>query len=679
MTDLTQTPKQIAVNLINAANGTTFVPSDVSLSTPTLNTSVSNGLNTSITLSVTGATQTLKVDLQYNRLDFKTLLARPYCQLEENNLSRLVDLIPYLNAKYQLALTSVDIVDGPYRPDTVATGVKKLTISVADNHLVYTGSVTIYIGTVKTVAAYFDSLQYQVGSDYSTLSFMGGKYTLNGNTVVDIQRTLVQRTNIAALYLAPNGIIRQAATYQTTTNQLVARFKNNRLCEILGLNGETSYDNTGAILPKVPTIPAAIAAIPETLGISATLNAGKLTYGLTFNTTSKRATTGTVYYVDGKNGNDTNDGSTEALAFKSFRRALNALPACRVIRVKGYSDVYYDADIGWTQTVRSRTLDIVGYGDVNPTFTSTRKVTTWSPQVTNVWFTDSTEAAAVVDKTVLSNGGYGRMAAKSTLAEVTATPHSYYIDNTLGRVYVHLTDNRQPDSSVLLVVKALSGSVADKSIVFMENCQFDLSYNGFIADMTIPKTYGYLYMNNCTFGWTFKGPSFGSYGFNVASQYCQAEYGYSGGFYYSSDRVLPTMGVKYWVIENSAVVAHCGFDGVDTSSASRIATNGTILRINSAYSNCDGDHVLDSGEGTFSLNIACSSANINNTLNTLAHYAVGLNAVNGTRAQYWSCQHDVSGFSYLPKGTGKIALFDSDIGAKPAINILSPYQFLYTA
>ena len=136
MTDLTQTPKQIAVNLINAANGTTFVPSDVSLSTPTLNTSVSNGLNTSITLSVTGATQTLKVDLQYNRLDFKTLLARPYCQLEENNLSRLVDLIPYLNAKYQLALTSVDIVDGPYRPDTVATGVKKLTFSVADNHLV---------------------------------------------------------------------------------------------------------------------------------------------------------------------------------------------------------------------------------------------------------------------------------------------------------------------------------------------------------------------------------------------------------------------------------------------------------------------------------------------------------------------------------------------------------------
>lgn len=680
MVDLKQTPKQIAVDLINEANGTMYTTSSISLGTPAVNTTVVNGLNTTINVTNGSSLQSLGVTLQYNRLSFKTLLARPYCQLEDYNLSRIVDLIPYLNEKYQLALTTTDLVDGPYRPDDIATGVRKITVSVVDNHLVYTGSVTIYLGKQEAVYQYFNALQFTVGSDYNTLSFLGGHWKLAGKDIVDVSRTLSQRSGLTALYLSPTGKIIPAIDYHPNSkNTLIGRFRNGRLLETLGVNGETSYDASGNLLPKVPTLPSQLAVIPETLGLTASLNAGTLTYSLGFDVTSKRAGTGTVVFVDVKDGSDTNDGSTAATAFKTFRRAINRLPAARVIRVKGYADLYYDADSGWTQTIRQRTVDIIGYGDVNPTFTSTRQSTDWSGYDANTWYSKISDIAAVVDKTVYSDAGFGRMTAKTSITDCANTPHSYYIDNTNNRVYVRLTDSRKPDNNVYLIAKTLSGSVADAGNVFMEKCNFDLSYNGFIADMTTPRTYGYLYMNACRFGWTFKGPSFGSYGYNVAHQDCVAQFGFSGGFSYNSDRVLPAMNSKYWIVENRATVSYCGFDSNHTSAASGLSAYGTILRLNSVYSHCDGSHVKDSGEGTFSVNIACQSNNVTNTLSNLAHFTTGANATTVASAQYWSCKGDNSAFSFIPNGVGKIALFDTDIGTKPATQLLTPYQFIYTA
>lgn len=680
MIDLMKSPKQIAIDLINDANGTSYTISQVSLGTPAVNTTVLNGLNTSITLTTGSSLQTLGANLQYNRLSFKKLLERPYCQLEDNNLSRIVDLVPYINEKYKIALTSTDVVDGPYRPDDVAPGVRKIVFSIVDNHLVYTGSATIYLGTQSAVYNYFNALQFMIGADFNTISYMGGTWKLGDRVITDVAQTIPQRSGIVALYLSPTGKVIPSNAYRTgTKNKLLARFRNNRLYEILGLNGETAYDATGALLPKIPVIPTQLSVIPETLGLTAALNNGVLTYTLGFDVSSKRAATGTVYYVDVKTGSDANDGTSAATAFKSLRRAINALPAARVIRINGYSDAYYDADTGWTQTITNRTVDIIGYGTTNPIFTSTRQTTNWSGYDANTWFTTGTDIAAVVDKTVSSAAGWGRMSAKASIAECATTPHSYYIDSTAGRVYVRLTDNRKPDANVFLIAKVLSGSVGNAANVYMENCNFDLTYAGFVTEMTIPRAYGYLYMKGCTFGWTYKDSSFSSYGFNVASQGCSARFGFSGGFKYSTDRVLPTMGVKYWVIENAATVDHCGFDGNHSSSASAVATNGTILRINCNYSTCDGNHVYESGEGTFSLNVACNSATVTNTLNNLAHYCVGVNAANGTQAQYWSCKADNSAYSFIPKGTGKISMFDTEIGNKPATQVLTPYTFIYTA
>lgn len=679
MINLTQTPKQIAIDLINDANGTDYAFDDVVLGTPATNTTTINGLNTTITIAEKNGSQRLKVDLQYNRLDFTTLLARPYCQLPEKNVSRLVDLIPFINEKYNLALTAVDIVDGPYRPTELVEGVKKIAVTVAANHLVYIGEVMIYIGEIDAVERYFNRLQFQVSSDYTSLKFTGGVFDLGFRKVVDVDKLLVQKSGIKALYLTEEGLLQPSANYVDGDVKLAARFKNNRLCEVLGLNGETSYDNTGKLLPKIPVIPTPIAAIPETLGITASLNNDVLTYNMTFDVASKRAATGLVYYVDNVSGNDTNEGNSEIAAFKTFRRALNALPAARVIRVKGNDGVFYDADSGWTQTVINRKLDVIGFGDTAPVFTATKVSTDWKAQVTNIWYLDLPNVASVVDSTVKTDGGYGRMVAKTSLADVTSTPHSFFIDNTINRVYVHLTDNRKPSTDVYLVTKVISGAVGDKSEIFIENCHFDLGYTGFSADMTLPRTFGYLYLNQCTFGWTFKDSSFQSFGYNVISQDCVAKYGFAGGFKYNTDRVVPSMGTKYWVIEKNATVAFCGFDGNDTSNGSRIGANGTILRFNGKYQHCDGDQVMDTGDNTFSLNIACQSSNVNNSLNNLSHYSVGLNATKQTEAHYWSCKLDTTGFSYSPKGEGKIFLFDTDIGQKPTINKVSPYQFLYTA
>lgn len=686
MADLTKATRQIAIDLINEANGTEYTSQDITLGAPTDNTLVLNGLNTNILLSNTtsASTQEIAVNLQYDRLNFKKLLETPYCQLEDINPSRLVDLLPSLNSKYRINLSSSDIVDGPYRPTDVTASIKSIVLTPQTTNLAYKGSVTIYIGAAAVVADWAENTQYQIAADFVNLSFSGGTHVLSDtNTKVNVKGTVSQGTGLTAAYVSLDGQIKPSSEYLASTrNKLIARFRNGYLSEVLGPLGETSYDATGVILPKVPAIPVKIAEIPEVLGLNASINGSTLTYTTTFNIASKRTSVGQIYYVDGKNGLDTNDGSSDAKAFKTFNRALNVLPLARIIRVKGYTDYYYDSVSGWVSTIRDRTLDVVGYGDAAPIFTSTKAVapTDWVLQSGNCYYTTATNVGSVVDLTATSTEkGYLRYSAVGSIASCVAASMSYYIDATTNRVYIHTQNNRAPDASILLIAKTQNGAVADKSTVYVEGLRFDLSYTGFIADMTVPKTYGYLYLNSCYFGWTFSNASLSTYGYNVILQGCESKYGFAGGNRYWTDRVLPTFGTKYWVLELGCTITRAGGDGLHTSPASWVATNGTILRLNGVYGYCDGNSVQETGDNTYSLNLGCSSTNIISTVSGVAHYSAGLNSLTEATAQYWSCKFDTTGVSYYPKGVGTTALFDTNIGLKSCTQRGTPYEFLYTA
>lgn len=683
MVDFTKGAKEIAIDLINESNGTAYTAATVTLGAPVDNNVVANGLNTRVLLTLADTTKRdLGSYLYYDRINIDKLLSRPYCQLDDKNPSRLNDLLTLINAKYNIALAAGDIVDGPYRPADVATGIKSVTLTVTSTNLAYKGSVVVYVGDGDLIWEYFNSTQYQFANDLVNIAFSGGSFEFPDKTILGPTKTVSGGNGNVALYITRGGELQLANSYPTATNNiLVARFKGNSLCEVLGPKGETSYTNTGDLYPAIPSVPEKIAAIPEPITIAGNAPAGSLVYSTTYNVGSKKATSGTAYYVDAANGSDNNDGTSEATAFATFGKALSKTPVARIIFVKGYEDKVYDTKSGWFTTVRNRKLDVIGIGTVAPIFTSTVDVpvANWVNQSGNCWYAPATNVAGIVDTSANAEAtGYSRYQAAASLAACVATSMSYYFDEVNGRIYVHAFDNRKPDAAISLVLKVLSGSVADGSEIYLENLRFDRTYSGFLADMTVERTYGYLYLNNVKFGWTFSGANLTTYGFNVVNQGCTARYGKAGGFVYKSDRIVPNVGTAYWVIEINADVKYIGAGATHTSPGSYLGENGTAIRLNGKYDYIDGNHVFDDGDNTNSLNIALNSTNNTAGITGLSHYLAGLNSTQAVKAEYWSCRFDSTATSYNAKNASEFSLFDTTVGLKPMTLRLTPYKFIYT-
>lgn len=679
MVDLTQSPIAVVLQLINESNGTAFTAAQVSLGTPAMNDKVINTRNTIITLSSAMNPNTeLPVDLTYNRLSLPDLLHKPYCQIPAATPSRIADLLPAINAKYLINLTLADIVDAPYRPTDIVTGIKKVSFSCQATSLIYTGTVTIYLGDADLVDDWFTRPHFQIGSDSRSITFEGNTYTIRQKETIIDPQTVVPINTTVAVYLGVDKVVRTTNQY-LEKGQLLANFDHGVLKEVLGPNGESSYDDNGVIKPALPPFPSFLSAIPETLNITGQVANNIIAYSSTYDVKSKAATAGITYYVDGKNGSNANDGSTQAKAFKTLTKALVTSPACRVIRVVGYSDYYYDSTSGWITAVQGRELDIIGIGATPPKFTGTTPVEAWTNQINTVWFTSVSNFGTVVDLTntdVLN--GFARFQVVTSISECQNNTGSYYYDSLAGRLYVNLFDARTPDANVFLLNRNLSGYVSDASSVYLENLNFDLSYTGFIADMTVPRTQGYLYTKNCSFGWTATGPSFASYGFNVIHQNPVAQYGYTGGLSYNSDRALPSMKTAPWVVELNATVNHCGFAGNGASPASAITSNVTAVRFNGIYNDCDGDMVKDSGENTKSFNLGCSVTATKWSNADAAMYAAGANSLTSAQAYYYSCKQDDSGISFYTKGVAKVTLNASPVGAKPCYQRETPYLFAYS-
>lgn len=679
MVDLTQSPTAIVLQLINDTNNTAFTAAQVTLGTPAVNDQVINTQNTIITLSskINPATD-VPVDLTYNRLNLKSVLEVPYCQIPASTPSRIADLLPILNAKYFINLTTMDIVDAPYRPADVATGIKKVTFSCLPTSLVYTGTVTVYLGDPDLIFDWFSRQHYQYASDFKTLTFQGNSYTIKGKNVVIDSQAIVPGSNVVAAYLTVDRKVRSSNAY-FSQGQLLAHFEKGVLKEIIGRNGQSSYDAQGVLKPVMPPMPTFLTSIPENLRLNPQIVNNHLVYGTTFDVAYKKAGSGQTYYVDGKTGSDNNVGTSAGNAFKTFSKALDASPRARIIYVAGYSDYFYDMTSGWVSSVTDRNLDVIGTGSVNPIFTGTFIPSTWTNQIATVWYTSAPSFGAVVD--LLNTDpttGYSRLTQVTDIGTCQTTNSSYFYDTTAMRLYVNTFNGRQPDNSVLLISRNAIGSVTDAATVYMENLSFALTYTGVTADMTIPNVQGYLYTKNCQFGWTALNAAFNSYGFNVIHQNVVAQFGYAGGLSYNSDRVLPSMKTAPWVLEFNASVSNCGFNGLGKSPASAGTSYVTVVRINGVYSQCDGNMVQDSGEQTYSLNIGCYSSAIKWANADAAHYTAGVNSLAAATAYYYSCKQDDLSISFYPKGVAKVYLHDTLVGNKPCYQRETPYLFAYS-
>ncbi|UQT03052.1 pectin lyase [Serratia phage vB_SmaS-Totoro] len=680
MVDLTKDSKLVAIDLINEANGTSFTDKTIALSGAVVNNFVLNGLNTEVVVSPNaGNNNDIPVTVHYSRLHLNHLLERPYAALENQNPSRLAGLLPSINAKYRLGLTAADIVDGPYRPDDVATGIKHVQITANAPSYAYIGKTDIYLGEASLVVDWFERPHYQFSRDFGSVTFMGNSYSFGetGTRFAGPSQAIVLNSRIKAVSIDTDRQYRAFESYPVN-GILVAHFNNGAMKEIVGNRGETSYDENGVLLDIMPTLPSFMSNIHEDVRILKSYANGNITYSTDYDVSVRKAKSGLTYYVDNVAGNDLNDGQSEGKAFKSFNRALMAVPQARIIMVKG-TDVRYDANNGWTSSVNNRSLDVIGYGTTKPVFSATVNDLTWTQQSESMWFTDRIRLAAFID---LANstlaGGAVRMTAAKTLDDCRLNQSTYFIDTVSGRTYVHLFNDRKPDNQVLGIIASNSGRTENGSSVYIENLKFEYTYRGFHTEITQAKSVGYLYAKNCDFGWSWTDAGFNSWGTNVIVQGCTAQYCQRGGFRYNSDRVTPTMGIKPWVVEINAVVKQCGFDGTGNGIGSSISGNVTIMRIGGNYSECEGNFVQDTGDNTNSLNLSLTAFKSKWNNPDAAGYTNGMNSVRSALAHYWSCSMDSSALSIYPKGKGEAYLHNTSVGARPCYQRETPYRFIYT-
>lgn len=109
ITDFTKLPKQIVVDLINYDNDTLLSPDLITFGTPNV---ISGVYNTSLLVTaVPDSHYEGSVTIQYNRIDIGTVPGVRSTSFPIGTATKISDLIPAINAAYQINLTADDYID----------------------------------------------------------------------------------------------------------------------------------------------------------------------------------------------------------------------------------------------------------------------------------------------------------------------------------------------------------------------------------------------------------------------------------------------------------------------------------------------------------------------------------------------------------------------------------------
>jgi hypothetical protein len=113
--DLTKTPEQLVVDLINTDNGTSFNPGQLVFGAPTLNP-VNSRRNSKVRITAADKSYfTGSTIINYNRIDFDAITygkSRVF-QINTATQTKISDLIPAIDERFSLRLTPNDYIDGP--------------------------------------------------------------------------------------------------------------------------------------------------------------------------------------------------------------------------------------------------------------------------------------------------------------------------------------------------------------------------------------------------------------------------------------------------------------------------------------------------------------------------------------------------------------------------------------
>ena len=154
--DLTKPASQLIIDLINASNGTSLIPDSFSFSAPS--ESKLKRTNTKITLTPLQGSpyDPGSVTVKYRRIPLNEIINNNQVILDGNQLVHIADLIPQLNAAYQINLTTDDFIDGVI--PAVLSQSEFVSIAANPQSLIYIGKAIVSVVLPSSLAHAYPSL-----------------------------------------------------------------------------------------------------------------------------------------------------------------------------------------------------------------------------------------------------------------------------------------------------------------------------------------------------------------------------------------------------------------------------------------------------------------------------------------------------------------------------------------
>lgn len=137
-------PKLAIITATNTQNATSLLLTDVvfgQVAVASADTVTTTGKNSQVKLTGNGTTWSGSVTVNFNRLPLSDIAVLTSSTLKVDTVTRVYDLIKYLNYFYGMVLTTDDLVDGPITLDSNGAGTVTLTASATSYGWI--GSVTL--------------------------------------------------------------------------------------------------------------------------------------------------------------------------------------------------------------------------------------------------------------------------------------------------------------------------------------------------------------------------------------------------------------------------------------------------------------------------------------------------------------------------------------------------------
>ena len=315
--------------------------------------------------------------------------------------------------------------------------------------------------------------------------------------------------------------------------------------------------------------------------------------------------TSNTFYIS-KDGDDKNDGTSWATAWKTLTRLVNQVADNSTVYVG--EGIYYRPDIPSTGMGYNifKNLNIIGVGKVILTMADNLEYTQ-NPTYPNVYQAVRSGVFKVIDIRGKENNVYSEMTKVGSLADCSVTINSYYEDGT----NVYINNGEIVNSNNTLVELASSNSVlgiqpnTTDNEVYMENitilggnapCLF-IKNNG--GNNTVP----YVKCYNCKF---LYGGSINNVvdvaGSKAIFMDCEASFGNKDGFNYYLSNNKPS-----YALEINCKASNNGLTSDNSNNGSTAHGGSQVIRMNGSYYNNKGVNVGDIHDNTISLNFNCNA------------------------------------------------------------------------